>query len=184
MRGRPIKAEIREKIASILSQVRFAYGYEIFKYYKKVFGEVSLRNIYYNLKKGLSLGEFIIIDIKREPGEYTWGKEVEHIYYGIGPYAILFQTNQRQIAKIKELQVKQKNIDWEKEINNKIMELEHGVAAFSNLSEKIGYDEKRKSLKKLKLNSELLKEWIKDKIEKDKRKQFYDKINEISKKIP
>ena len=62
MRGRPVKTIIRERIATILGQVGSSYGYEIFKTYRKIFGKVSLRNLYYNLKKGLKTGEFIIVE--------------------------------------------------------------------------------------------------------------------------
>ena len=66
LRGRPVKTEIREKIASIIAKMGTSYGYEIYKAYLKAFGKISLRNLYYNLKKGLDTGEFILADVKIE----------------------------------------------------------------------------------------------------------------------
>ena len=95
-RGRPLKTEFREKIAAILSKMGQSYGYEIYKYYQKVFGKTSLRNLYYNLKKGMELGEFIIVDIKQEQGSFTWGGAVQHIYYALGPYSRIYAMTERQ----------------------------------------------------------------------------------------
>lgn len=63
------------------------YGYEIYKKYREVFGEVSLRLIYYHLDKGVK--ENIIIKKKTEvvPGEYSWGQNSERIYYSTNDQA-------------------------------------------------------------------------------------------------
>ena len=45
---------------------------------------VTLRVIYYHLKKGVALGEFKIETIKKEKGNYSWGGEAEKKYYKIG----------------------------------------------------------------------------------------------------
>ena len=41
-RGRPLKTEIREKIASIIAHIEKTYGYEIYKIYQQVFGKITI----------------------------------------------------------------------------------------------------------------------------------------------
>ena len=86
-KGRPIKSEIRQNIVEILSHIQKAYGYEIYKVYVSIFPKVTLRSIYYHLKKGLDLGEFRINKVEKEKGEYSWGTEAEKIYYSLGDNA-------------------------------------------------------------------------------------------------
>ena len=86
-KGRPVKSEIRQNVVEILHHVEKAYGYEIYKVYVAVFPKVTLRSIYYHLRKGISLGEFVINKIEKEKGDYSWGGEAEKIYYSLGPNA-------------------------------------------------------------------------------------------------
>ena len=86
-KGRPIRSEIRQNIVEILNFIKKAYGYEIYKVYVSIFPKVTLRSIYYHLKKGLELGEFQVSKIEREKGEYSWGTEAEKIYYSLGSNA-------------------------------------------------------------------------------------------------
>ena len=86
-RGRPIKSEIRQNVVEILHFIKKAYGYEIYKIYTAIFPKVTLRSIYYHLKKGVELGEFQVNKIEREKGEYSWGTEAEKIYYSLGANA-------------------------------------------------------------------------------------------------
>jgi len=86
-KGRPIKSEIRQNMVEILNYIKKAYGYEIYKHYVAIFPKVTLRSIYYHLKKGISLGEFIVNKIEKEKGDYSWGSEAEKIYYSLGPNA-------------------------------------------------------------------------------------------------
>ena len=86
-RGRPVKSEIRQNVVEILHHIEKAYGYEIYKIYVAVFPKVTLRSIYYHLRKGVSLGEFVINKIQKEKGDYSWGGEAEKIYYSLGPDA-------------------------------------------------------------------------------------------------
>ena len=86
-KGRPVKSEIRQNIIEILSHIQKAYGYEIYKVYVSIFPKVTLRSIYYHLKKGLDLGEFRINKVEKEKGEYSWGTEAEKIYYSLGDSA-------------------------------------------------------------------------------------------------
>ena len=83
-RGRPIKSKIRENIIEILYFMKEGYGYDIYKVYIGVYPKVTMRSIYYHLKKGVSTGEFKVKKIKSEKGNYSWGGEAEKIYYSLG----------------------------------------------------------------------------------------------------
>ena len=86
-KGRPVKSEIRQNVVEILSHIKKAYGYEIYKIYVSIFPKVTLRSIYYHLKKGLELVELQINKIEKEKGDYSWGGEAEKIYYALGQNA-------------------------------------------------------------------------------------------------
>jgi hypothetical protein len=87
-RGRPVKSNIRQNIVEILNVIGSDYGYKIHKFYNELFPACTRENIYYNLRKGVKLGEFVIADVKQEKGEYSWGNVVEKKYYGLGPNAV------------------------------------------------------------------------------------------------
>jgi len=86
-RGRPVRSEIRQNMVDLLSYRGSGYGYDIYKSYVAVFPKVTLRSIYYHLKKGVALGEFSIAKIEKSKGDYSWGGEAEKIYYALGPNA-------------------------------------------------------------------------------------------------
>ncbi len=86
-RGRPIGSNIRQNLIEILFFKGESYGYDIYKYYCELFPKVTLRVIYYHLKKGVSLKEFVLENIKKEKGKYSWGGEAEKKYYKLGPKA-------------------------------------------------------------------------------------------------
>ena len=86
-RGRPVKSEIRQNIIEILFFLKEGYGYELYKAYIAIFPKVTMRSIYYHLKKGLVLGEFKVSKVEREKGEYSWGGEAEKTYYSLGEKA-------------------------------------------------------------------------------------------------
>lgn len=86
-RGRPVRSQIRENIVEILSVSGPTYGYKVHKWYNELFPACTRENIYYNLRKGVKLGEFILQDVKQEKGEYSWGTVVEKKYYALGPKA-------------------------------------------------------------------------------------------------
>lgn len=86
-RGRPAKSEIRQNIIEILFFIKKGYGYDIYKIYRDIFAPVTMRSIYYHLRKGLQLEEFKIEKIEKEKGDYSWGGEAEKIYYSLGPNA-------------------------------------------------------------------------------------------------
>lgn len=86
-RGRPVKSEIRQNIVEILFFMKHGYGYDIYKSYIAIFPKVTMRSIYYHLKKGADLGEFKVEKIEKEKGDYSWGAEAEKIYYALGDKA-------------------------------------------------------------------------------------------------
>jgi len=86
-KGRPVKSKIRQNIIEILYVIGKGYGYNIYKSYKSIFPSVTMRSIYYHLKKGLQLEEFTVNKIEKEKGDFSWGNEVEKIYYSLGPNA-------------------------------------------------------------------------------------------------
>ena len=86
-RGRPVKSEIRQNMVEILFYLKKTYGYDIYKVYIKIFPKVTLRSIYYHLKKGVALGELKIDSVEKEKGEFSWGGEVEKTYYALGENA-------------------------------------------------------------------------------------------------
>ena len=59
-RGRPVSSNIRDNVAEILYFMGKGYGYDIYKVYVNVFPKVTLRSIYYHLRKGTDLGIFEI----------------------------------------------------------------------------------------------------------------------------
>ncbi len=86
-KGRPVKSEIRQNIVEILYFMKEGYGYEIYKTYVAIFPKVTMRSIYYHLKKGADLNEFKVSKIEKEKGDYSWGGEAEKIYYSLGEAA-------------------------------------------------------------------------------------------------
>ncbi|MBI1969063.1 hypothetical protein HYS48_00075 [Candidatus Woesearchaeota archaeon] len=82
-----MKSEIRQHIVEILHYKGKAYGYDIYRIYKQIYPRVTLRSIYYHLRKGTELGEFKVVGIEKEKGEYSWGPEAEKIYYALGAHA-------------------------------------------------------------------------------------------------
>ena len=87
-RGRPVSSAIRQNIIEILYKIGKGYGYDIYKHYVENFPKVTLRSIYYHLKKGLDIGEFEIERIEKEKGQYSWGETAEKTYYKLGKSAV------------------------------------------------------------------------------------------------
>ena len=86
-RGRPVKSQIRQNIVELLYFMKEGYGYDIYRQYKELFPSVSMRVIYYHLKKGVQLGEFKLDKVQKEKGDFSWGNEVEKTYYCLGTNA-------------------------------------------------------------------------------------------------
>ena len=78
---RPIvKNSVRSRIVEILKEGT-AYGYQIFKKYRARYGEISLRLIYYHLKKGEKDGLFEMTEFEEATGDFSWGGTTKHKYY-------------------------------------------------------------------------------------------------------
>jgi len=86
-RGRPVRSQIRQNIVEILYFLHSGYAYDIYKIYRELFPHVTMRSIYYHLKKGIETGEFKIEKVQKEKGDYSWGTEVEKTYYSLGTNA-------------------------------------------------------------------------------------------------
>ena len=86
-RGRPVKSAIRQNIVEVLYYLGEGYGYDIFKIYRAVFPACTQKSIYYHLKKGVMTGEFVEAKREKEKGDFSWGSEVEKVYYKLGPKA-------------------------------------------------------------------------------------------------
>lgn len=100
--ARPVSSIIRQRMVDILYHKPELTGYDIFKIYIGVYGKVSLRSMYYHLKKGQSTGEFKISKIVKEQGDFSWGNVSNKIYYELGENAVA-QPDKNIHAFIKEL---------------------------------------------------------------------------------
>lgn len=86
-RGRPVFSQVRQNMIEILAVMKKAYGYELYAVYRELYPKITLRLIYYHLKKGVSLGEFKVQKVVSEKGDYSWGPEAEKVYYILGQSA-------------------------------------------------------------------------------------------------
>jgi len=179
-RGRPLKTDIRERIAAILGHVGAAYGYQLYKIYQEIFGKINLRNLYYNLKKGLSLGEFIVVDVRREIGSFTWGAESQHIYYILGPYAMMHNLTDRQKEKLHSHKHDEAKLDFEKELNKQIADLAKLKDRFVSEQARLRYEEKTKIKSLIKTRAALLKDWMTSKFDKQKAHDIHIRVDKIT----
>jgi DNA-binding PadR family transcriptional regulator len=81
--GRPTGSIVRNNIIGLLSREGPMHGYELYQKYIEEYPQVTMRLIYYHLKKGVSLGELKIHKIEKKKGEYSWGTEVQNIVYTV-----------------------------------------------------------------------------------------------------
>ncbi|MEM2954421.1 MAG: hypothetical protein QW625_00500 [Candidatus Nanoarchaeia archaeon] len=86
-RGRIAGSAIRDNLIEILYHLKEAYAYELYRAYKKVFGPVNIRSVYYNLSKGKDLGVFEIKEIKKVEGDFSWGSNAERVIYKLSANA-------------------------------------------------------------------------------------------------
>ena len=84
--GRPIGSNVRNNIISLLSREGPMHGYELYQKYIMNYPKVTMRLIYYHLKKGVSTGELKVYKIEHKKGEYSWGTEVQNIIYTVNKY--------------------------------------------------------------------------------------------------
>ncbi|MFW6449492.1 MAG: hypothetical protein ACOCZ6_00430 [Nanoarchaeota archaeon] len=86
-KGRPTKSEIRQNIVEILYFLGESYGYKIYQIYREIFPKCTSKVIYYHLRKGTELGEFVVKKVETQAGDYSWGNTAEKIFYTLGPNA-------------------------------------------------------------------------------------------------
>ena len=86
-RGRPAQSVVRQNMVEIVAVKKQVYGYELFKIYLDIFPTITMRNIYYHLKKGIETGEFSVAKVEKQEGTYSWGPASEHTYYQLGAKA-------------------------------------------------------------------------------------------------
>jgi hypothetical protein len=101
-RGRPAHSEARQNIIELLQVLHKAHGYQLATLYKEIFPPVTMRAVYYHLRKGVETGEFVVASVERSQGHYSWGPEVERIYYSLGKKAQP-RGDKRVAERIKEL---------------------------------------------------------------------------------
>ena len=82
--GRPLRSIVRERLKEILAMRPHLTAYEAHKLYCSLFAKVSQRNIYYQLKKGFDLDEFVCEELF-EKGHNSWGDTTRKIYYSLSP---------------------------------------------------------------------------------------------------
>lgn len=87
VRGRPVFSEVRQNMIEILALMKRAYAYDLYKHYREIFAPVTMRLIYYHMRKGVDLEEFKIDKVEQEHGDFSWGTVVQKTYYKIGPKA-------------------------------------------------------------------------------------------------
>ena len=78
---------VRKRLIELINVVGPCHGYKLYKYYIEFYPKVTMRNIFYHLKKGTDLGEFVIYSQEHVTGEYSWGSHAEKIEYTLGPEA-------------------------------------------------------------------------------------------------
>jgi len=86
-RGRIVGSVIRDNIVELLYFMEKSHAYELAKTYKKVFGPISIRSVYYNLKKGLELNVFEVRDIQKVEGNFSWGTTAHGLTNNAAPKA-------------------------------------------------------------------------------------------------
>jgi hypothetical protein len=180
MKGRPVGSIIRNRIAAILGRVGISYGYEIFKIYREFFGNVHIRTIYYNLKKGNEKEEIILFKVEKELGKYSWGNEAEKIYYAVGPYAnVKLPSKDLEIIKKIPDALSKKNIEisWENELKNMSRSLKKEMLDYNERYNVLSNQGKKLLAEKLSQKYDKLKEYFELKIKKEKVRELLKDIN-------
>ncbi len=170
---------MRKRIGVLLDKINYSYGYEIYKLYKELFGDTKIRNVYYNLKKGVIEGEFVLIEVKKEFGNYTWGGETERVYYTTGPYVEFVQLDKKQNEKLEKIGKRNINIDWKKELRLQLKKLYTQIMDFQRKKNTYLAHDRIKINNKLLIRCSKLKEWAEGKINKELYVQFIKQINKM-----
>lgn len=180
MKGRPVGSIIRNRIAAILNEISTGYGYEIYKIYRDIFGKTHIRTIYYNLKKGIEKEEIILLKVENEVGKYSWGNEVQKIYYTIGPYANI-QLPLKDLELVKKLSKnsskKSVGINWENELKNMSKSLKKEIIDYNERYRVLSNQGKKLLKEKIIQRYNKLKEYFEPKISREKFKELTADIN-------
>ncbi len=102
-RGRKTGSKIRSNLIELLYIFGEGYGFDLYKKYIKVYGNVNIRSIYYNLNKGVDLGIFKVKEIKEELGDYSWGRFSEKKIYSLSKNSDINIKLDENIKKILNL---------------------------------------------------------------------------------
>lgn len=86
-RGRPPGSPVRQNMIELLAQFGELHGYDAYRHYAKIFPTVSMRAVYYCLRKGAKNGYFKVARTEKKAGTYSWGPEAQRVYYALGELA-------------------------------------------------------------------------------------------------
>jgi len=82
-KGRPERSAIRDNVGKLLREYGPSDGYSLYKIYIETYPKVTMRSIYYHLKKGVELRIFKIKEIVKDRGSHSWGNYSEKIIYEV-----------------------------------------------------------------------------------------------------
>ncbi len=74
---------VRQRLAQMLLMAGKLTAYDAHKHYIRLFSATTRRNVYYQLRKGVDLGIFNVVDVVEETGDYSWGVKARKVYYGL-----------------------------------------------------------------------------------------------------
>lgn len=80
-KGRPERSVIRDNIGKLLKGQGPSDGYSLYRIYVEKYPKVTMRSIYYHLKKGVELKLFKVKEIVRDRSNHSWGNYSEKIIY-------------------------------------------------------------------------------------------------------
>lgn len=177
-KGRPEGSIVRNRIINILKQIGISYGYELYNLYKELFGQVHMRTIYYNLKKGIEKDEIMVVDVATELGNYSWGDEVQKVYYTTGPFAKT-TVSKKDLELINSLKLRRKelSINWKKEIKRIVDELKDEVNNYNEKKDKLSNQNKKIIKQKIEEKKRKIEEYSKGKISKKDLSKMIKGIN-------
>jgi hypothetical protein len=82
-KGRPERSKIRDNVKEILEENGSSDGYSLYKKYILKYPKVTMRSIYYHLKKGVELEIFRVKEVLKDRGNHSWGEYSEKVIYEI-----------------------------------------------------------------------------------------------------
>lgn len=79
-RGRPSYSLVRERLRDMVFCAGRMTAYTAHKHYIAIFPSCTRRNVYYQLRKGVSKGDFSFEEVE-EAGDFSWGSKTRKVYY-------------------------------------------------------------------------------------------------------